>query len=138
MRKLAPWIVRAMAVYLALGIAFLIASWAGIDEPQPSLLEALVPALALGALAQAGLFWAPSARGRAVIYAGLLMIPSGVLLSGAAAEELSFMLGGHMHAPQVAFAYLGGLRSTPGNSWRCSDNFAAMMASRPRPNERCS
>jgi hypothetical protein len=109
MQRVGPWIVRGMAVYLALGFAFIMGVMARLDEPQPSMLRAFVPALVFGALTQAGLFWAPSAKGRRRSYAALLMVPSAVFLSMAAVEELSFMFGGHMHAPSVAFAYLGGV-----------------------------
>ena len=109
MQRFGPWIVRAMAVYLALGFAFLMGAMARIEEPQPSMLRALLPAVMLGAVAQAGLFWAPSAKGRRRTYAGLLMLPSALFLGMAAVEELSLMFGGHMHAPSVAFTALGGL-----------------------------
>jgi hypothetical protein len=98
-----------MAVYLALAFAYVTAVLARIDEPQPSLTAALLPAISIGALAQVGLFWAPSAKGRRRIYAALLMVPSAVLLGLSAREELSLMAGGHMHAPTVAFTYIGGV-----------------------------
>ena len=109
MQRFGPWIVRAMAVYLAFGFAFLMGAMARVDEPQPSMLRALLPAIVLGALAQTGLFWAPSAKGRRRSYAALLMIPSALFLGMGAVEELSLMFGGHMHAPSVAFTALGGV-----------------------------
>lgn len=109
MRRFGPWIVRATAVYLALGFAWLMAVMARIDEPQPSTLRAFLPAIVLGALAQTGLFWAPSAKGRRRSYAALLMLPSALFLGMAAVDELSRMFSGHMHAPSVAFTYLGGM-----------------------------
>ena len=109
MQRLGPWIVRAMAVYLALGFAFLMSAMARVDVPQPSMLRALLPAIVLGALAHTGLFWAPSAKGRRRSYAALLMVPSALFLGMGAVDELSLMFGGHMHAPSVAFAALGGV-----------------------------
>ena len=109
MQRLGPWIVRAMAVYLALGFAFLMSAMARVDVPQPSMLRALLPGIVLGALAQTGLFWAPSAEGRRRSYAALLMLPSALFLGMGAVEELSLMFGGHMHAPSVAFTALGGV-----------------------------
>lgn len=109
MRSLAPWIVRATAVYLALGFAAIFAAVTRYVNPHPSLAVDLFFALVPGALSQAGLFWAPSAKGRQRNYAVLLMIPSGVFLTIAGVEEIPLVFAGRMHSPPVAFGYIAGM-----------------------------
>jgi len=110
MKRVTAWFVRAVALWLAWSVAYVMAALWRTDDPAPSLVEALVPALVVGLVLQAGLLWAPSARGRWRIAAALLMIPSGYLLLMSAAEELQLAVNRNAHDPTVALTYIvGGL-----------------------------
>jgi hypothetical protein len=110
MKRFSAWFVRAVALWLAWSMAYILAALWRTDEPQPSLAQALVRALLVGLVLQAGLLWAPSARGRWRIAAALLMIPSGCVLLLAAAEEVQLAMNGNAHELTVALTYIvGGL-----------------------------
>jgi hypothetical protein len=108
MNRAPAWVVRAVALWLAWSLAYVLTALWRSDEPQPTLAEALVPAILIGLVLQAGLLWAPSARGRWRIVAALLMIPSGYVLLLAAVEELQLAMHRNMHEPTVDFTYFVG------------------------------
>jgi len=108
MKRAAAWLVRAVGLYLAWDIAYLVAVGASIDEPEPSLIKAFLPGIVIGLVTQAGLIWSPSARGFWRLIAALLMIPSGALLILSAMDEAHLALIGRMHDLPVALTYFGG------------------------------
>ena len=108
MNRIAPFITRAVGLYLAWQFAFVMAVLARVDEPQPSLVGALLPAICLGLALHAGLLWAPSTKGRSCWLAAILMIPGALLIFAGAVEEVQLVAVGRMHSPAVAVGYLGG------------------------------
>src|SRR5262245_25744452 len=99
MNRIATILTRAMALYLAWQFAFVMAVLARVDEPQPSLLAAILPAALLGLSLQAGLLWAPSTTRRTALVAALLMVPGAWLTFGGAIEEAQLALASNMHEP---------------------------------------
>lgn len=108
MKRAAAWLVRAVGLYLAWAIAYLVAVGARFDEPELSLIRAFLPGIVIGLVTQAGLLWSPSARGFWRLIGALLMIPSGALLILSAMDEAHLVLIGRMHDLPVALTYFGG------------------------------
>lgn len=100
--------VRAAAVALALAAAWVIASAVRTDEPSRPFVAVFFRALAVTAPLQVGLFWSATARGCSRLWAGLLMVPSGLLLAGFVGEEIEKVLRGFPVKTSHAVTWVSG------------------------------
>ena len=80
--------VRAAAIALALAAAWVISSTVRRDEPSRPVVAVFFRALAVTAPLQIGLFWSATARRWSRLWAGLLMVPSALLLAGFVGEGI--------------------------------------------------
>jgi len=100
------WLVRAAAVGLAVTAALLLASLVHTGEPgspaRMSYAETFLRALAITAVLQVGLFWAPDARGWQRLLAAALMLPSVLLFGGMAGEAVMKVVRGYPLRPAAA------------------------------------
>ena len=85
---------RAAAIALALAAAWVIATAVRSDEPSRPFAAVFFRAFAVTAPLQIGLFWSATARGWSRLWAGLLMVPSALLLAGFVGEEIEKGLRG--------------------------------------------
>ncbi len=86
--------IRAAAVALAMAAAWVLASAVRTEEPNRPFVAVFFRVLAVTAPLQIGLIWSATARGWSRLWAGLLMVPSGLLLSGFVGEEIEKVLRG--------------------------------------------
>lgn len=80
--------VRAAAIALALAAAWAIAASVRADEPSRPSAAVFFRALGVTAALQIGLFWSATARRWSRLWAGLLMVPSALLLGGLIGEVI--------------------------------------------------
>jgi len=96
-------VLRTAAVLLALATALLLVQLGLQGTPRLTLVVLLVRALTIGALFQAGLFWAASARGWQLLAALAAMLPSALIFVGLAGEALVRLTRGYAPNYLVAF-----------------------------------
>jgi hypothetical protein len=100
---------RIAAVCIALGVAHLLTTL-GRDVPgQPTYGWRFLRALAVTVPFQAGLFWAASARGWHRLVAGVLMIPTFLLLLGFVGEAASRIYRGYPLNVTATLTFAGGV-----------------------------
>jgi hypothetical protein len=102
------WLVRAAALWLAIESALLITGVARSGEQQPPFISTFARALAIALPLQAGLLWAPSARGWWRLCAAVLMIPGALLVGSLAGEQISRIVRGYPLNVAAAITFIGG------------------------------
>jgi hypothetical protein len=100
--------VRAAAVVLALVAAWLLAGIAQDDPWAAPPLATLVKALAVTSVLQAGLFWSATAKGIGRLFAGLLMVPTALILAGMIGEAVTRAARGYPLNVLAVAVSLGG------------------------------
>ena len=100
---------RSAAVLLALATAALLVQLGLQGRPRLALVVLLARALTIGAIFQAGLFWAANARGWQLLVALAAMLPSAFIFVGLAGEAVVRLTRGYAPNYLVAFTAVCGV-----------------------------